>query len=104
MPQALTGAGIGFFVCGPACAIAGAVIMVGAGVAAMYVGAKAGDYVAEHVLLAKKNRQSGKESTTNIPSWAKGKQKQTGESGKDATKRVMDKQYEPGNWQDTGPK
>lgn len=51
----------------------------------------------------KKPRRSGKERASDIPSWAKGKTKLLGESGKEAAKRVMDDKYGAGNYS-TGPR
>jgi hypothetical protein len=51
----------------------------------------------------KKARRSGKERASDIPSWAKGKTKLSGESGKEAAKRVMDEKYGAGNYR-TGPR
>uniref|UniRef100_UPI000570D8A7 RHS repeat domain-containing protein n=1 Tax=Treponema pedis TaxID=409322 RepID=UPI000570D8A7 len=41
---------------------------------------------------------SGKEKSSDIPSWAKGKRPQKGESGKDFAKRLMDERYGEGNY------
>ena len=46
--------------------------------------------------------ESGKEATTDVPSWAKGKRPYKGESGKDFAKRLMDEKYGKGNYK-TGP-
>lgn len=49
-------------------------------------------------------RQSGKEGAKDIPSWAraKGGQPKPEENGRAFAKRMMDDQYGPGNWKDTG--
>ena len=51
---------------------------------------------------AKKSKQSGKEASTDVPSWARGKKPREGESGRDFAKRLLDEQYGPGEWKGTG--
>lgn len=47
-------------------------------------------------------RPTGKERSSEIPSWAKGQRPRPGENGKDFAKRLMDERYGPGNY-NTGP-
>ncbi|MBP3208136.1 MAG: hypothetical protein J6M21_07775 [Campylobacter sp.] len=47
---------------------------------------------------------SGKDKSSDKPSWADGERPYIGENGKDFAKRLMDKKYGKGNWKDTGPK
>ena len=46
---------------------------------------------------------SGKEKSSDIPSWAKGKRPKKGESGKDFAKRLMDEKYGEGNYNSREP-
>ncbi len=45
---------------------------------------------------------SGKDAAKDIPSWARGQRPLVGENGKAAARRVMDEQYGPGKWSETG--
>ena len=45
---------------------------------------------------------SGKDAAKDIPSWARGHRPFVGENGKAAARRVMDEQYGPGKWSETG--
>ena len=54
------------------------------------------------ILFAKKSKSSGKEKSSDVPSWAKGEKPKEGESGNDFAKRLMDKKYGKGNYK-TGP-
>ena len=45
---------------------------------------------------------SGKEKADDVPSWAEGEAPYEGESGKDFSKRLMDKKYGENNY-DKGP-
>jgi RHS repeat-associated protein len=51
---------------------------------------------------ARKTRLSGKEGSSDVPSWAEGKKPSAGESGKDFAKRLMDEKYGAGSY-DKGP-
>ena len=51
-----------------------------------------------NVYFAKKSKSSGKEKSSDIPSWAKGKKPRKGESGKDYAKRLMDEKYGKDNY------
>ena len=55
----------------------------------------AGLYAGIQACFAKK---SGKESASDVPSWAEGLKPKAGESGKDFAKRVLDGKYGPGNY------
>jgi hypothetical protein len=48
--------------------------------------------------------QSGKESASNVPSWARGVPRRVGETPREYAKRVIDDKYGPGGGKDTGPK
>jgi len=50
----------------------------------------------------KPSKKSGKEAATDIPSWAKGRKPQPGQSGKDLAKELLDEKYGKGNYP-TGP-
>ena len=54
------------------------------------------------IMFAKKSKSSGKEKSSDVPSWAKGEKPKEGESGNDFAKRLMDKKYGKGNYR-TGP-
>ena len=41
---------------------------------------------------------SGKEGAKDVPSWVRGQRPQTGESGRDFARRVLDEKYGTGNW------
>ena len=49
--------------------------------------------------FAKTSKKSGKESASDVPDWVKNVEKEAGESSKDFTKRALDTQYGPGNWE-----
>jgi RHS repeat-associated protein len=56
-----------------------------------------------HLMAGLKSRSgSGKERSSDIPSWAKGQRPRPGESGRAFAKRLMDEKYGPGNYP-TGP-
>jgi hypothetical protein len=46
----------------------------------------------------KKQGLSGKESASDIPSWAQGERPLTDEDGKEFAKRLLDDKYGPGNY------
>ena len=54
------------------------------------------------IMFAKKSKSSGKEKSSDVPSWAKGEKPKESESGNDFAKRLMDKKYGKGNYR-TGP-
>jgi hypothetical protein len=59
--------------------------------------------IAEGILMmAKANKQSGKERGSDIPSWAKGSKMNPGETPSQAADRVMRQRYPDGNYP-TGP-
>jgi len=49
------------------------------------------------------SKKSGKDKASDVPSWARGKKPQSGESGKEFAKRLLDEHYGEGNWEGTGP-
>lgn len=50
-------------------------------------------------IRAKKPNMSGKDASTDIPSWAKGSGPQGTENGKEYAKRMMNGKYGEGNWE-----
>ena len=48
--------------------------------------------------LVLQTRKTGKEKSSDIPSWAEGEKPYLGESGKDYAKRLLDRKYGPGNY------
>ena len=50
----------------------------------------------------KKAKKSGKEKANDVPSWARGNKKKSGESGKDFAKRLMNKHYGKNGWKREG--
>ena len=50
------------------------------------------------IMFSKKSKSSGKEKSSDIPSWAKSEKPKDGESGNEFAKRLMDKKYGKGNY------
>ncbi|WP_443946596.1 hypothetical protein ACJVDH_05675 [Pedobacter sp. AW1-32] len=57
----------------------------------------------ERISHTKSSKKSGKEKSSDVPSWARGLKPKPGESGSGFAKRVLDGQYGEGGWSGTGP-
>ncbi|WP_128535601.1 hypothetical protein [Mucilaginibacter gilvus] len=60
------------------------------------------DFLRDLVTAMNLAKGSGKDRSTDIPSWAKANKPKEGEAGKDFAKRLLDDQYGEGNWSGTG--